>query len=55
MTINEFYKYKFSSITQVKFLGEWNGVTEVWFREGKIGLKESGYLIDYKEVEDIRY
>lgn len=46
--------YRYGITTEVKFRGEWYHVHEVWFYERKIGLKESGHLIDYSEVEDIR-
>lgn len=46
--------YRFSTNTEVKFRGEWQKLNEVWFREKKIGLKDSGHMISYSEVEDIR-
>ena len=54
MTEEQFNNYKFSINTQVMFRGEWSEITEVWFRERKIGHKKSGILIDYYEVEDIK-
>lgn len=50
----ELEKYRFSVNTEVKYLGEWQKITEVWFLEEKIGLKESGHLVDYSEIQDIR-
>ena len=55
MTKKEFDIYKYSINTQVKFRGEWQGITEVWFIERKIGLLGSGHIINYDEVEDIKY
>lgn len=54
MTKQEFENYRFSVTTQVKFRGEWSGITEVWFREGKIGVRETGHLVGYEEIEDIK-
>jgi len=42
MTKEAFENWRFTINTQVKFRGEWSGITEVWFREGKIGIKETG-------------
>lgn len=47
--------YRFSINTEVKFMGEWQKVDEVWFKEEKIGLRETKHLINYSEVEDIRF
>jgi hypothetical protein len=46
--------YRWGINTEVLYMGEWQKVREVWFEEEKIGLKESGHLIDYSEVKDIR-
>lgn len=46
--------YKYSVFTEVKYMGEWQYINEVWFIERKIGLRESKHLISYSEVEDIR-
>lgn len=54
MTKIQFDNYKFSISTEVKFRGEWTAITEVWFDDGKIGIKSTGHLIDYSEVEEIR-
>ncbi len=47
-------EYRFSINTEVKFRGEWQKVSEVWFDEETIGLKETKHLISYSEVEDIK-
>lgn len=54
MTPNTFNNYSFTKNTQVKFRGEWSPITEVWFREGKIGVKNTGHLVHYWEIEDIK-
>jgi hypothetical protein len=46
--------YSYSMYTEVKFRGDWQRISEVWFNEEKIGLSESKHLINYSEVEDIR-
>lgn len=46
--------YRFSINTEVRFRGEWQFIDEVWFEEKKIGLRGTGHLINYSEVEDIR-
>lgn len=50
----ELQNYKFGINTEVKFRGEWQKISEVWFIEEKIGLMDTKHLIDYLEVEDIR-
>lgn len=52
--IEKLREYRYSTKTQVQFMGEWQHVCEVWFAEEKIGLMDSGHIIDYREVEDIR-
>lgn len=54
MTKQQFENYQFSINTQVKFRGEWSPVNEVWFYEGKIGVKETGHLVGFEEIEDIK-
>lgn len=54
MTKEQFENYRFRKNTQVKFNGEWSEITEVWFREGLIGVVNSGGLEDYSKIEDIR-
>lgn len=54
MTKEQFENYQFSKNTEVKFRGEWSAVSEVWFEEGKIGVKETGHLVEYSEIEDIK-
>lgn len=54
MTNEEFNIYRFSVNTRVKFRDEWSPITEVWFDEGKIGVKTTGHLVDYSEIEDIK-
>jgi hypothetical protein len=49
-----FDTYRWSANTEVRFRGEWSPITEVWFREGKIGIKNTGHLADYWEIEAIR-
>ena len=50
----ELENYKFSVNTEVKFRGEWHKIREVWFYEKRIGIEDTGHLIKYSEVEDIR-
>lgn len=54
MNENQFNTYRFGINTEVLWNGEWQKLYEVWFEEGKIGLRETGQLIDYHEVQDIR-
>jgi hypothetical protein len=54
MTKQQFDTYKFSKNTLVLFRGYWSDITEVWFREGKIGIEVTGHLADYSEIEDIK-
>lgn len=54
MTQKEFDNYRFGIKTLVKFHGEWSSITEVWFNEGKIGIKKTGHLAHYSEIEEIK-
>lgn len=54
MLIDIIENYDWNSTTEVKHEGEWTGITEVWFREKKVGLKNSGRLVGYREITDIR-
>lgn len=54
MTKETFETYRFGAKTEVKHRGEWSGINEVWFNEGKIGITETGHLEDYSQIEDIR-
>lgn len=54
MTKQQFETYRFSINTQVLFNGYWSNITEVWFREGKIGIEVTGHLVDYSEIQGIR-
>lgn len=54
MNRDTFENFKYSINTQAKYNGEWEPITEVWFVEGKIGLKNSGHLVDYSEVEEVK-
>ena len=47
-------EYRYGVNTEVKFRGEWQPIVEDWFGEEKIGLKESGHLINFSDVEGIR-
>lgn len=51
---NKLRDYRYSKDTEVMYRGEWQNITEVWFREEKIGLKQTGHLVDYSEIENIR-
>jgi hypothetical protein len=54
MREEQFNTYRFGINTEVLWNGEWQKLHEVWFEEGKVGLRETGQLIDYHEVQDIR-
>lgn len=54
MNKEQFDTYKFSIKTQVLFREEWSPITEVWFDEGQIGIKNTGHLVHYSEIEDIK-
>ena len=53
MTKKEFEDYYWCSNTMVKVDGEWSGVNEVWFVEGMIGVKATGKLVTYSEIQEI--
>ena len=54
MTKKEFEDYYWCSNTMVKVDGEWSGVNEVWFVEGMIGVKATGKLVTYSEIQEIK-
>lgn len=55
MTKQEFETYRFSIKTLVKYKGEWSLISQVWFEEGLIGIKNTtGSVLDYSDIEEIK-